>query len=54
MRNLSFSFQFRRNESLLQSLYVKTAGENFLKGKYLTTPFPLDSEGSEKSTPLYQ
>lgn len=53
MRNLSFSFQFRRNASLLQSLYVKTAGENFFKGKYLTT-FPLDSEGSEKSTPLCQ
>lgn len=53
MRNLSFSPQFKRDAPLLQRLYVKTARE-FFEGIYFTTPFPLDSGGSEKSAPLYQ
>lgn len=31
MKNLSFTPRFKRNAGLLQSLYVKTDGENFSK-----------------------
>lgn len=53
MRNLSFIPQFRRKAAFSRHLYVKTAGENFLKAN-ISQLFPLDSGGSEKSTPLLE
>lgn len=38
----------------LYVVYVKTAGENFLKANISQAPFPLNSGGSEKSTPFHQ
>lgn len=38
----------------LHAVCVKTAGEKFLKANISQAPFPLDSGGSEKSTPLHQ
>lgn len=53
MRNLTL-FNSLNEMHALYTVYVKTAGGKFLKANISQTPFPLDSGGSEKSTPLHQ